>query len=203
MRGFKLVNLMQLLEEVGEDVTKDILSSFSCPLNSDVEIFLRHKAIEFSRQGLSQTHLVFASYKEEWVLVAYFTLANKYISVSAADGNITSRVRKRISRFSVFDKRTKTYHLSAPLIAQLGKNFSNGYHKLISGDELLDIACEKVKYIQLELGGRFVYLECEDKPKLIQFYQDNGFFEFDKRPLDRDEAFIDEKYLVQMLRYMQ
>lgn len=57
MAGYNLVNLNILLEELGEDQTAEILSAFSCPLNPDVEYFLRRKAIEFAKQGFSQTHL--------------------------------------------------------------------------------------------------------------------------------------------------
>ncbi len=36
---FVQINLSDLLDELGEDEVKDILSSFSCPLNADVEKF--------------------------------------------------------------------------------------------------------------------------------------------------------------------
>ena len=201
MTGFKIVNLKILVEETGEEQVRQLLSGFSCPLNLDVENFLQRKAVEFSKQGFSQTHLVFASYKGEPRIAGYFCLANKYIAVSSA--RMSSTMRKRIARFSVYDKRIKSYCLSAPLIAQLGKNYSNGMNRLISGDELLKIACEKVSKIQLDLGGKFAYLECEDKPKLIEFYTSNGFCEFDRRELDADETGLDGKYLVQMLKYIR
>ncbi len=200
MTGFKIVNLKILIEEIGEEPVKELLSNFSCPLNKDVEIFLKQKAIEFSKQGLSQTHLVFASYKGNPEIVGYFCLANKYITVQRE--KLSKTLRKRISKFSVLDQSVGYYCLSSPLIAQLGKNFKNGIDILISGDELLQMACDKVSRIQLDLGGRFAYLECEDKPKLIEFYLSNGFCEFDRRPLDRDETNIDGEYLVQMLKYI-
>ena len=200
MTGFKIVNLKILIEEIGEEPVKELLSNFSCPLNKDVEIFLKQKAIEFSKQGLSQTHLVFASYKGNPEIVGYFCLANKYITVQRE--KLSKTLRKRISKFSVLDQSVGYYCLSSPLIAQLGKNFKNGIDILISGDELLQMACDKVSRIQLDLGGRFAYLECEDKPKLIEFCLSNGFCEFDRRPLDRDETNIDGEYLVQMLKYI-
>ncbi|MCU5941466.1 N-acetyltransferase, partial [Clostridioides difficile] len=53
-------------------------------------------------------------------------------------------------------------------------------------------------------GGKIVYLECEDKPKLIEFYKDNGFVDFGKRSLDKDETdSLDGGYLVQMLKYLK
>lgn len=200
MIGFKIINLKIMVEEIGEEPTKKLLSNFSCLLNQDVETFLRQKAIEFSKQGLSQTHLVFASYKNNPELVGYFCLANKYITVQRS--SLSKTLRKRISKFSTLDKNIDAYCLSAPLIAQLGKNYAKELNLLITGKELLQMACQKVSDIQLDLGGKFAYLECEDKPKLIQFYTANGFFEFDKRPLDRDETNIDGDYLVQMLKYI-
>lgn len=64
------------------------------------------------------------------------------------------------------------------------------------------MACDKIARIQFDLGGKFVYLECEDKPKLIDFYTSNGFCAFDRRTLDPDETGIDGEYLVQMLKYI-
>lgn len=200
MTGFKIVNLKLMLEELGEERTKELLSNFSCPMNEDVETFLRQKAIEFSKQGLSQTHLVFASFQGKPELAGYFCLANKYITVKS--DKLTSTLRKRIAKFSIFDPAIRAYCLSTPLIAQLGKNYTNGMDRLISGDELLKIACEKVANIQMDLGGKFVYLECEDKPVLIDFYASNGFCVFDRRTLDRDETGIEGDYLVQMLKYI-
>ena len=58
----------------------------------------------------------------------------------------------------------------------------------------------------MDLGGRFVYIECEDIPALIEFYtsKENGFCEFDKRPLDRDEVeLLQGRYLVQLLKYIK
>ena len=82
MTGFRIVNLKILIEEHGKEFAQKLLSDFSCPLNTDVEYFLHKNAIIFSEQSLSQTHLVFASYQNSPVLVGYFTLANKYITVS-------------------------------------------------------------------------------------------------------------------------
>jgi len=103
-----------------------------------------------------------------------------------------------------FDPEFKRYTLAAPLIAQLGKNYYNGYNKLISGDELLKMACDKVSESQRIIGGKIVYLECEDKVKLIEFYSSNGFVAFGKRKLDRDETEVMQgEYLIQMLKYLK
>ena len=72
---------------------------------------------------------------------------------------------------------------------------------MISGDILLKLACDKIKEIQNLMGGRYVFLECEDNDKIRNFYESNGFVCFDKRNLEKDE--IDKnsgRYLLQMLR---
>ena len=155
----------------------------------------------FDNQSISRTHLVFASYKKELVLIAYFTLANKYFTVDPKI--LSSNLKRRVRKFSQFNSDLKRDIISAPLIAQLGKNFTNNYNDLITGDELLQIACDEVAEVQLRIGGKIVYLECEDKPCLIEFYERNGFRKFSERQLDNDSSkLMKTEYLVQMLRYM-
>lgn len=200
LTGFVQVNLMDLVEEIGEDKASGILSSFSCPLNADVERFLRTNAILFAKMGIAATHLVFSSYRNETVLVGYYSLANKIVIIKGNELN--SRWRKRLGQFARYNVETKQYNIALPLIGQLGKNFNNGYNKLITGDELLAMACEKIKNLQSIMGGKLAYLECEDTPRLIEFYRANGFERFANRILDRDELQTGDKpYLVQMLRY--
>lgn len=201
MAGYIQINLKDIINSIGEDKTKIILSNFICHINKDVDNFLKHKAIEFSKQGIAITYLIFASYKKENVIVGYFTLATKFITICKT--SLSNTLKKRIRKFAQYDNNSKRYYLSAPLIGQLGKNYYNNYNKLITGDELLKLACDKVKAIQGEIGGRVVYLECEDKEKLISFYSDNGFVCFGTRKLDKDEtALIHGDYLVQMLKYL-
>lgn len=202
MRGYTLVNLKELLQQLGEEETKGLLSNFSCPLNPDVEYFLHTKAIEFSRQGIAQTHLVFMPYKGQTVLVGYFTLASKMIVIPKKNVP-TANWRRRIRRFAQQMHPDGEYVIAAPLIGQLGKNFTNGYNTLLAGDVLLKMATDKVSTIQNDLGGKFVYLECEDKPSLIDFYSQNGFVIFGHRDLDGDERDKQQgSYLVQMLKYL-
>lgn len=204
MLGYTKINLIDMLEMVEYDKVMDIVSGFSCPYNKDVEEFLQIKAMEFSKQRLASVYLVFASYKEKPALVGYFALAQKYFHVDVSKGgSVGSSLRRRIKKFAVYDESIRKCIISAPLIGQLGKNYTNGYDKLITGDELLKIACDTVKEAQRILGGKLVYLECEDVPSLIKFYEDNGFSCFGKRKLDGDERDkIKGQYLIQMMKYL-
>lgn len=202
MSGYIGINLREMIDQIGENEVKNILSDFSCPLNPDVEHFIKHTAIEFSKQGIASTYLIMASYKKKYVLVGYFALANKIFCIDKA--SLPNRKWKsRIAKFAQIDTTIQRYTLSAPLIGQLGKNYAHSYNKLITGDELLKLALDKVTEMQMIVGGKIVYLECEDKPFLIDFYNRNGFFNFGKRILDRDETDnLSGEYLIQMLKYM-
>ena len=85
------------------------------------------------------------------------------------------------------------------LFGQLGKNYYNNYNNYISGDILLRLACQQVKEVQKLIGGRFVFLECEDIPKLKAFYESNGFKCYNKRKLEKYESENGINYLLQMI----
>lgn len=195
---FVQMNLAELIRVIGEDEVKSILSSFMCPLNQDVEDFLRNKAIVFSARSFAKTNLVFWETDDRSTreLVGYYAITSKVIRVER--GSVNSKEARKLREHGIFDDRTNQYMVSAPLIGQLGKNFANGNDCLVSGSDLLQMAIEKVRLIQNEVGGRFVYLECEDEEKLIHFYEKNKFKVFGKRQLDGDETNIKGKYLIQM-----
>lgn len=199
------VNLEDMIEIYGEDKTKSILADFSCPKNKDVENFLKFKAIEFSKQSIAKTQLIYYIEDEENPsvskrLVGYFSLTHKTINVSkhALSNKLTTRIR----RFAKFNYVNDSYALPVILIGQIGKNYTNSNNKLIEGNTLLELAFQSITIVQKYIGGKFVYLESEDKKYLAQFYRDNGFSQFGKRKLDRDEVDIDGKYLLQWICYM-
>ena len=202
MDGYIQISLKNLISQLGEDKTKEILSKFYCPQNKDVENFLKKLSINFDRQGISATHIVFVDYKGSIGIAGYFTLALKEFCVYS--GNLSKTLKKRISKFGTYDSEFKGYRIAAPLIAQLGKNYLDGINNTIKGAELLKMAFDKIAMVQQVIGGRIAYLECEDKPKLLEFYSENGFCNFGKRLLDRDETeSMSGEYLIQLLKYMR
>lgn len=198
--AYNIIKLKNMYNAIGENETKNILNGFSCPLNEDVEFFLKQKAIEFLKMDVSQTFLVSTDFKKGNVIVGYFAITSKTTTVNKKV--LSKSLAKRLSRFaarpSEIDRNVLV--MSLPLIGQLGKNYTNGYNTLISGDELLKIACKKVKEATDILGGRFVFIECEDNINLKEFYESNGFVCFGKRLIEEDEKTSNNsKYLLQML----
>lgn len=202
MSEYIQLKLSEMIEQLGEEETKSILSQFICPSNKDVEDFLKYKAIEFSKQGLAKTMLVYwlSDDRTEKYLVGYFAIAPKYIRVSK--DSVSNSLSKKLNKHGSYNVDTREYIVVAPLIGQLGKNYESGNDCLVYGSDLLQMAIEKVKEVQKEIGGRFVFLECEDKPKLIGFYQENGFTACGKRRKDRDEVGVDGEYLIQLIKYL-
>lgn len=201
--AYKIIRIEDMYEALGEEKVKSILDDFQCELNEDVEYFIKEKAIEFFKADIAQTFIVTSLYKQKEVIVGYFALTSKATKVKKS--SLSNTWRKRLARFANNnDLDDKYYNISLPLIGQLGKNYYNGYNELISGDVLLKMACDKVKEAQAILGGKLVYLECEDKPRLKEFYESNGFVCFGKRNLEKDEREKnDGSYLLQMLCYLK
>lgn len=196
--AYNVISLEDMYKSMDIENVKEILNQFECSLNKDVEFFIKEKAIEFLKLGISKTFFVTASYKEKQVIVGYFALTDKVTKIKK--NALSKTLSRRIKRFSRNEDIKNYYIVSLPLIGQLGKNFANNYNELISGDVLLKLACDKVKEAQQILGGKFVFIECEDKPKLRDFYESNGFVCFDKRNLEKDERDKNSgEYLLQML----
>ena len=201
MSSYKLINLKLMIEEIGEVKAQQALSDFSCEINRDVESFLLEKAIAFAKQNVSQTHIVMASYNNNMVITGYFALANKNIKVS--EEKISKSLFKRIRKFGNYDPVLKVCEVPALLIGQIGKNYKYNEGALVTGHDLLKIACDKLALVQDIIGGKLIYLECEDNPKLKDFYESNGFCLFGERKNELfDGSDINTEYLLQYLKYM-
>lgn len=177
-------NILDLIENYGEDEVNMILSDFSCPINSDIETFLKDKAIVFAKQKIAVTYIV--SDGTSGKLLGYFSLANKAIQIN--DNAIESKTLKnRIHRFSSYDK-DNGYTVPVYLLAQLGKNYNVEDGESVHIEELMSFVycvCSKIQHL---IGGSLIYLDVDCKnEKLIDLYHDScGFVPFGKRISSKD-----------------
>ena len=197
---YRIINIRRYIgnenPELGEDELLQILSEFSCPMNPDVERFLKYSSIEFTKKNQSVTYLVFSV--ADGKLLGYFTLALKPLTVRGE--TVSNTVKRKLLRVSELDKKSDTYTMSAYLIAQLGKNYSEKDGKMITGAELLGLAWDKIKATQYMFGGMVTFLEAENEEKLLSFYRESRFSQFDTRQTTSD---TDESHeLVQLLRLL-
>lgn len=156
-----------MLTELGEDNTIELLSSFSCPQNLDVQSFLTQatKAIRFETTGNARTYLILDG--TSGAILAYFSVSFKELLLRD-----TTLSKSQVKKLDGISKNAE--QIRAFLIGQVGKNASIEDNPLNLASILDEIYAVIAAARQL-IGGRVIILECENSPKLIQLYQEHGF----------------------------
>ncbi|OPX87176.1 hypothetical protein [Pelotomaculum sp. PtaB.Bin117] len=188
-----LIPLETFLEMTSEETVKEVISTFYCSKDHDIESFLKNenKAILYERKFKSRTYLIFDEDGLEngsFVLLAYFTIAIQTLKIP--NGTAVSQIRKLDGLYAKKGSEALT-EIPSYLIGQLSKN--DKHADKIAGDELLQYALSVINKAQGIVGGRVAFIECQDRPQLISFYTRNGFKYFRKDPDDG---------LVQMVRLL-
>ena len=183
-------SIAELEARFGESAVADFIKTFSCPLNSEVEDFLKKKAMQSSRLSASQTYLVIDD--DTCQLLGYYTLVIKSYAVKGA--LLSSSNRRLISRFAEEDE-SGNFHAAVYLIAQIGKNYALPKEKQISGARLIGLALDEFRAIKRRLGGKLVMVERENNcPKLLSFYNTNGFKSWTMRQDAKDGIVYDQMF---------
>lgn len=186
--GYIVAELEEVRADIGEEQLSALLDAFRCPVNPEVEEFLKRKAMQSSRLGASVTYLVGGA---GHALLGYFTLLLKSFRIGA-DG-LSSANRRLVSRFAELDGETGCYNAAVYLIAQLGKNFAVAERARIDGSILLKLAFKILRRAQSLVGGKLVLVEREmDRPKLLDFYRANNFRSWNVRHSERDGVTYDQ-----------
>ena len=188
----KILRLVDLLNNNGEDFFNFLSASFSSP-NKDVEQFLKEKAVQSVRLSTSSTYLVVPK-ENPLNLLGYFSLATKMLTLKKI--SLSKTTEKIISRFGYYDEDSDSYKIPAILIAQFGRNF-NANCNSFAGTDLMSIALQQIKDILSFTSGKTVFLECEKKKDLVEFYESNGFSILDNEVLSRNK-----NELIQLFRLL-
>ena len=192
--GVSLFTLLDIERTLGADKLAEVVSRFSCPVNSDVEDYLKNpkRAVNSSRMSSSVSYLVLNSQTSD--LLGYFTLMMKAYSVEAKQ--LSSKNRRLVERFSQVNRHGK-FVVPVYLIAQLGKNFALPKEKQIAGVDLLKLALDRFSNVKREVGGKLVMVEREaNRPKLLEFYNKNGFKSWTRRINEKDGVEFDQMFAV-------
>ncbi len=168
------VSLNELMEANGKEDTENILLSFSS-VSKDIEFFLHNLAINYETSGISRTYLVFVESNENIFLAGYYSIANKALNITKKNYERLTTSQKKKLAWSGYKDNKGNFVASSVLLGQLGKNYSIAKDKNITGKELLGIAYQTIKEVYNLLGGKVLWLECEDTPFLRKFYEKNGF----------------------------
>lgn len=197
----KILSLSELLNgpksEIKEKISEiqKILSTFETisitgsESAQDVENFLKNKAIDFDRQGLARTHLVFSQYKNKTVLVGYFTINNKpLVFTKRMLSKCSKTLKKKLYQKGETRLNSDNLIIQGYLIAQLGKNYSSEAldTKSLKGSDLLTLAYEMILEGSNLFGGSYIWVEYEDTEKLRDFYSQFGFTEIEDYESHKD-----------------
>ncbi|WP_146998696.1 GNAT family N-acetyltransferase [Leptotrichia trevisanii] len=170
------VGLQKLLEsenqiEKIEKFLKTFKSNFAT--TNEVEYFLHNNAIEFEKKTLLTTHLLINENNE---LVGYFSIANKKLNIPKEVVKTFSKTKlKKIGQSSNI-KKDGSYEINSYLIGQLGINFSQEIKgEKITGKDLLNEIWILLLEAKKLVNVKYIWLECENNSKLINFYKEFGF----------------------------
>ena len=185
-------SLSQWEDAIGVEALNNLISTFSCPLNLEVESFLKDKAFQSACLSTSQSYLVCDLKTKN--LLGYYTLVLKAYTVSGAILN--SKNRRLIARFTDSDNNGN-FNVAVYLIAQIGKNYALPKSEQITGDALIDLALDEFRLIKGRVGGKLVMVEREsDRSKLLGFYNRNGFKTWTSRTNEKDGMVYDQMFAV-------
>lgn len=172
--AYEVVALSTLLTKYDSQNIRKVFDSFESP-DKDIEIFLKEKAISFEKVGISRSTLIFSDYKGQLVLVGFFSISSKPLSIGKKNWKKLSNTVKRKLAPMGYKSEIENYIISSILLGQISKNFKYKSLNLISGSDLLSLAYENIKKVWEYSGGNVLYLEALNEPHIREFYINNGF----------------------------
>ena len=173
---FKKISLQSLLKQTKdtEKIKENVLNTFNGRGESEVSDFLHNKSIDYEQRSLSSTYLI---YNDRSQLVGYFTISNKGLIISKE--NYEKLLKKQQKKLSFNGRKLENgdYIVNSFLLGQLGKNFNKNIleEDKIKGVELLTIAYKLLIKIKNLINVKYLWIECEDNKKLLDFYSNFGF----------------------------
>lgn len=189
---YSYVNILDAIDDLGEETVQSFFSRFCCKKNKEIENFLKNCAIDFAKKKISVTHLAIDTHNQ---LLGYVTLAHKPAQIDIS--HLSATKQKRLLRFAGnIDENNSNICVSAMLLAQFGKNSAVTDNPL-TGTELMHKALNLFVEAQKIIGGGVVFLECENIPQVMKFYESHNFFKFSER-----EAEAENTRYNQLLRFL-
>ena len=138
----KFLSLSDLIKENGEEVTQDILSSFSVSRNPDVECFIHDSAIAYEKSNNARS---FIFINESGRPLGFVSLALSYLKLPE---NASNSLKKRLRGYG----RLSSYIIPCYLIGQLAR-LDNVDKEDLPGNVIFSTIDYAVKEAQRFFGG--------------------------------------------------
>jgi hypothetical protein len=173
---FRKISLQSLLKQTKDTkkIKENVLNTFNGRGKSEVSDFLHNKSIDYEQRSLSSTYLI---YNDRSQLVGYFTISNKGLIISKENYEKLLKTQQKKLSFNGRKLENGDYIVNSFLLGQLGKNFNKNISEedKIKGVELLTIAYNHLIEIKNLINVKYLWIECEDNKKLLDFYSNFGF----------------------------
>ena len=173
---FRKISLQSLLKQIKDTkkIKENVLNTFNGRGESEVSDFLHNKSIDYEQRSLSSTYLI---YNDRSQLVGYFTISNKGLIISKENYEKLLKTQQKKLSFNGRKLENGDYIVNSFLLGQLGKNFNKNISEedKIKGVELLTIAYNHLIEIKNLINVKYLWIECEDNKKLLDFYSNFGF----------------------------
>ncbi|MCI8974774.1 MAG: hypothetical protein HFH79_14505 [Lachnospiraceae bacterium] len=166
-----VIPLGELLNaEYDQEKLEQSFQKFSCQRETDLEDFLKDKAILYENTNFGKTYLILD--KEEldkgsFIVMAYFTIAQKSVDISA----ISNKQKRKM--LGSYPGRDNLKSIPAYLIGQLGRSDSYSSQQL-SGTDILNECYNAISMAARIVGGNLIILECREC-MFSNFYEKHGF----------------------------
>lgn len=167
----------ELLDKFETDDIESLLSSFQCTQERFIEDFVQKKCMQSELMGDTKSYFILDEDKSGLRILGYYALTLKVIYLAEISGNKAKKLHQ---------KEKTDLHIPTYYIAILAKN--DPYKDIIKGSCILESALATIQTAAKKVGGRVVWVEAKkEHAGVINFYQENGFTEFQVE--EQDDGF--------------
>ena len=148
--------------------------------NTDMQNYLECDALVMELSHRSKNFIVVNddNFEETQEWLGLITLTLKVFDISGIDVQTKKELLMRGKSVKSIEQ------IPGILIAQLGKNTL--FENPIKGGDLLKLALEMIVTAQSYIGGKMVFLDSVNNPKIINLYKSFGFVEYDSLIQDKN-----------------
>ena len=148
--------------------------------NTDMQNYLECDALVMELSHRSKNFIVVNedNFEETQEWLGLITLTLKVFDISGIDLQTKKELLMRGKSVKSIEQ------IPGILIAQLGKNTL--FENPIKGGDLLKLALEMIVTAQSFIGGKMVFLDSVNNPKIINLYKSFGFVEYDSLIQDKN-----------------
>lgn len=180
--NFISIPFSEMVKTLNEEIIDDMLKMFCCRREPFIETFIKEKIFSAEEMGSTKSYFILDEDRSDsntLCAVGYYALSLKVLVINKGMS------KKKVKALHLMDNED---HIPTYYIALLAKN--DKYEKEIQGKEIINCAMSTIIEAVKCVGGRVVWVEAKNKnKKVVDFYINNGFKEFQQELQDDGEVY--------------